>query len=407
MLALQAIATIQSTQEVAMSNVSLASATDSRVKPSHSDVRVWDFDSTRHTSKHERAAHAYFAQELGKLKGLSFRGAYGEDDTGHDSYFLPNSTVIRRSATGGNATGSARVDATGRARLNDVHDLFGGVVPFAFVATKAISHRLHSLDDDRPDGWNESMGNWIAPMTLRGYTAFSIEQAMKAGRQLLQCGAVRVKAAGACGGKGQWVVNDCAQLRACLAELDTEGCISEGVVLEENLEQCTTLSVGQVVVAGHVVSYHGTQYTTRDNAGGSAYGGSDLVAVRGDFASLLSTELTPSQRLGVQQAQRFHDCVQRAYPDFFASRINYDVVQGVASDGAWKSGVLEQSWRIGGATSAEVAALRAFNLDPERRVARVSSGERYGRADIPGGADVYFCGDDPQAGLITRYSLLH
>lgn len=390
-----------------MSNVSLAGATDLRVKPSHSEVRVWDFDSTRHTSRHERAAHAYFAMELGKLKGLSFRGAYGQDDTGHDSYFLPNCTVVRKCAGGGHGIASAAVNATARARLEDVHDLFGGVVPFAFVATKAISHQLHSQDDERPEGWNEAMGNWTAPMTLRGYTAFKADQAMKAGQRLLQQGAVRVKAAGACGGKGQWVVRDLAQLHACLIELDAQGCIAEGVVLEENLEQCITLSVGQVVVAGHVVSYHGTQYTTTDNAGGTAYGGSDLVAARGDFASLLRTGLTDSQRLAVQQAQTFHHCVQRAYPDFFASRINYDVVQGIAPDGTWKSGVLEQSWRIGGATSAEVDALRAFNRDPARDLARVSSGERYGRAGVPKGAEVYFCGDDPQAGPITRYSLLH
>lgn len=391
-----------------MSNFPLSvSIQGPRPKPLQSDVRVWNFDPKRHTSKHESAAHAYFAEELGKLKGLAFRGAYGHDDTGHNSYFLPNTTVIRKPASAGNAGSASAKDATERAMLEDVHDLYGGVVPYAFVATKAISHPLHGRGDIRPDGWVDALGDSIAPLTLRGYTAFTMEDAVRAGGKLLESGAVRVKATGACGGKGQWVVRDPKQLRAALAELDAEGCLAEGVVLEENLEQATTLSVGQVVVGGHVVSYHGTQYTTTDNSGGCAYGGSDLVAVRGDFGALLSAGLTDHQRLGVSQACRFHECVQRAYPEFFASRINYDIVQGLASDGSWRSGVLEQSWRIGGATSAEVAALGAFNVDPERRVARVSSGERYGRAEVPEGAHVYFCGDDPQVGRITRYSHLH
>ena len=47
-------------------------------------------------------------------------------------------------------------------------------------------------------------------------------------------------------------------------------------------------------------------------------------------------------------------------------------MQGVNASGQWCSGVLEQSWRAGGATGAEIAALEAFQADPARRVIGVA-----------------------------------
>ena len=45
---------------------------------------------------------------------------------------------------------------------------------------------------------------------------------------------------------------------------------------------------------------------------------------------------------------------------FFASRRNYDVVAGLDARGQRRCGVLEQSWRVGGASPAELVALAAF-----------------------------------------------
>ena len=43
------------------------------------------------------------------------------------------------------------------------------------------------------------------------------------------------------------------------------------------------------------------------------------------------------------------------------------------------SGVLEQSWRVGGASGAEIAALEAFRAEPALQVVRASTVEVYGR----------------------------
>lgn len=66
--------------------------------------------------------------------------------------------------------------------------------------------------------------------------------------------------------------------------------------------------------------------------------------------------------------------------------------------------MLEQSWRLGGASPAEIGALEAFAADPSLRAVTVSSHEVYGPHRPPSGAIVYFQEADARVGLITKYS---
>ncbi|MGI4747235.1 MAG: DUF3182 family protein, partial [Janthinobacterium lividum] len=68
------------------------------------------------------------------------------------------------------------------------------------------------------------------------------------------------------------------------------------------------------------------------------------------------------------------------------------------------TGVLEQSWRIGGASSAELAALDAFRADPMLRAVRASSFEAYGIVAPPSDAVIYFQGVDDRIGPMSRYA---
>ena len=67
-----------------------------------------------------------------------------------------------------------------------------------------------------------------------------------------------------------------------------------------------------------------------------------------------------------------------SFDGLFASRSNYDVAQGVDDEGVWRSGVLEQSWRIGGASGAEIAALQMFRDQPRLRWVQASTHEIHG-----------------------------
>jgi hypothetical protein len=242
---------------------------------------------------------------------------------------------------------------------------------------------------------------------LAGFSAFSQHDALRAGSLLLEEGAVRVKAPCATGGHGQAVVRDAEALARCLAELNADDIALHGLVLEENLrDPVVTLSVGQVLLGDMVASYHGVQRMTPNNHGNMAYGGSDLSVVRGGFDALLALELAPNVRLAIEQSRQYHEAALDCFSGFYASRINYDVAQGLSQKGEPRSGVLEQSWRMGGATGAEIAALECFRQRPDCRQVWASCFEDYGSRQAPPGATVYFQGVDKKAGELVKYTVV-
>ncbi|QTF56001.1 DUF3182 family protein [Stutzerimonas frequens] len=341
--------------------------------------------------QHERVVHAALAERLAALLGLTYGGDY--DPTRRyeaQPYLVPSGTVV----------GLREAQALG---LCGEADLFGGVVPQAFVETKAITHPLIRPDAAAPVGWSRDFSTQVKGSVLAGYSVFSLEDARDAGRRLLHEGSVRIKPVRATGGRGQQRVDDSDALDQALFALDEQELAEYGLVLEAHLEHVTTFSVGQVRVGGRLASYYGTQRLTEDNAGNEVYGGSDLVVVDGDFEALLALDLTETTRLAVSQAQVYDEAASACYRNFFASRRNYDIAQGIDGRGQPRSGVLEQSWRIGGASSAEIAALELFRQGTGARVVRASSLEIYGRErPAPAGAAILYQGQDDEVGFVTK-----
>ncbi|MEJ8853131.1 DUF3182 family protein [Variovorax robiniae] len=351
-------------------------------------------DHRHFDSDHEHATRAEAARRLAMLKGVGFRGEFKRTQPREaPTYFVPSDTLT--------------ADAADALDITDEHDLFGGVVPHAFVGTKVITHPLVFESAARPLGWNPAFADRVAGSVLRGYSAFSHDEALIAGKRLLDHGDARVKPACATGGRGQTVVRNVAALEHCVGQMSEDELRTHGVVIEENLsEPVITLSVGQIVVGGLRASYHGVQRMTRNNHGHMVYGGSDLTLVRGDFDALLALDLAPNVRLGIEQSRDYHQAAEDCFPGFFASRINYDVAQGLSPSGEQRSGVLEQSWRMGGATGAEIAGLECFRDHPDCHQVWASCFEVHGTQETPPGATVYFRGNDKVAGELVKYTVV-
>ena len=63
---------------------------------------------------------------------------------------------------------------------------------------------------------------------------------------------------------------------------------------------------------------------------------------------------------------------------------------------------------MGGATGAEIGALRTFRANPDACVVRASTREVYGEnVHVPDGACLVYCGTDSQAGPITKFYTLN
>ena len=350
-----------------------------------------DADNPRN---HESVTRNAIARRLAALLGYRFGGEYvASRERANTVYFVPPDTLV-------GFEDAARLGIRGEA------DLFGAVVPHAFVATKAITHPV--LDGARtPDGWNADFPARVASAVLAGFSAFSRADAKRAALQLLERGPVRIKLAKGIGGRGQWVARERSDVAAIVDALDEADVESFGVVVEEHLHDVETLSVGQVRVGGLVASYWGTQRLTPNNTGTEVYGGSELNLTRGDFATLLAQPLRDDVRVAVKQACAYDRAALDCYAPMFASRRNYDVAQGIAGTGARSCGVLEQSWRIGGASGAEIAALEAFAADPHLATVRACTVEVYGASDAPPAeAVVYFRDIDERVGPLTKYTTI-
>ena len=372
-----------------------SSTTPNEPQASPGVVVEYSPDERSYRHAHERVTRSEIAKRLATLKGFEYAGEY-DPSAGYSGpvYFAPSDTLV----------GVQRANELG---IFGEHDLFGGVVPHAFVATKIITHPLVEPDAWAPAGWSHEFGRRVADAVLFGFSVFTLKDAHRAGARLLERGPARIKPVRGTGGRGQTVVSKSTDVDAALNRIDPAELSSGGLVLEENLVNVITYSVGQVRVADLVATYYGTQRLTPDNSGTAVYGGSDLIIVAGNFDALLGLDLSEEVRLAIAKARAYDRAALECFPGLFASRRNYDVARGLDANSQWRFGVLEQSWRIGGATGAEIAALEAFHADPALHVVRASTFEFYGESEPPPpNATVYFRGTDECIGPITKYTLV-
>jgi hypothetical protein len=340
---------------------------------------------------HEVETNRALARWLAQILGLKYGGSYNADlHAGRDLYVLPTQTLV----------GPAQARQLG---VKGPEDLWGGYVDHDFICTKAISHGLLNRNAFAPEGWSPLFSERIRNVVLDGLSVFALEDARPAATHLLYTGPIRFKPVHACAGRGQEVIQGIDQFDTLLARPEVATLFAEGVVLEQDLREVVTHSVGQSFIGGHVFSYCGDQYLTEDGQGEEVYGGSNLLVVQGYYEELLRLDLPDDVRLAIEQAQTFDNAADEAYPGFYASRRNYDIAQGLDSDGQRRSGVLEQSWRMGGASSAEVAALQSFVNNPGLRAIHVSSVETYIDQPLPADAIEVYRGPAENSDFLLKY----
>src|SRR5215211_7233415 len=187
---------------------------------------------------HEHGTRIELARRLASFKGFDFAGEYDPSRRYKGPlYFVPSDTLT-----------SERANQLG---IRSEGDLLGGVVPYAFAATKVITHPLVEPDACAPAGWSRDFAHHVHDHVLVGFSVFTHEDARRVGARLLGQGPVRVKPVRASGGQGQKVISSAAELEGALRSLHATALLQDGLVLEENLNDVTTYSVGEIRVAEH------------------------------------------------------------------------------------------------------------------------------------------------------------
>ncbi|CAB3739736.1 hypothetical protein LMG22037_06323 [Paraburkholderia phenoliruptrix] len=184
---------------------------------------------------HEVGTLRELARQIAEVKGTRVTGEFDPTltDAAHRC-LVPDHTLTLTEAH--------------RLGLRSVCDLFGGVVPFPFVATKLIAHPLTEDARLAPPGWSRAFGEHTASLVLPGYSAFSHDDACNAARRLWRDGPARIKRPSGIGGAGQLLVGNRDELETELAALGEQALRTEGIVVERNLDPIETLSVGQVTL---------------------------------------------------------------------------------------------------------------------------------------------------------------
>lgn len=342
---------------------------------------------------HERVTHAWVCGEIARL--LDVHGAGQASDrtaTRHAGagavFHVPDETLTTEQAHG--------------LGIDDAADVLGGIVPHAFLATKVIGHPLIADHATTIAGWNQALATALKPATLAGYTVFSRMDALHALQILLPDGGVRLKLPTGVGGNGQWRIAGAAHLAQVLDSLPEDYLGTHGAVLERNILRPVTHSVGELCVAGIQIAYYGTQCNVRNAQDEQVYGGSSLHVYRGSLEALAMTALPSLQQRVIEQACRYDRFITAAYPEVHISRRNYDVVSGSDGQAGSVCGVLEQSWRVGGATPAELAAISSFQDDANLQWVRASTHEIY-QGEPPADAQIYYRAERAGPGPRFKY----
>ncbi len=202
-------------------------------------------------------------------------------------------------------------------------------MPYPYVATKTITHSLAYPGSRAPERWCDAFPHSVSSVVLDGYSAFDTDDALDVGRRLLERGPIRIKLASGIAGHGQVVADTVAALVTALDRIDPDEITATGLVVEQNLTNVITYSVGQFRVRNAVGTYYGTQESTTGNHGATVYGGSTITAVRGDYDQLLSLRLPDDIRQAIMQARIYDDAANKCFHGFYASRRNYDVARGL------------------------------------------------------------------------------
>ncbi|MCR0985027.1 DUF3182 family protein [Roseomonas populi] len=209
-------------------------------------------EEREHTSnEHDRASRHVLLTRIAGLLSVPLLPAVEAAQAADRAVFLvPGDTIEVTPGHGLGALSPSRI--------------LGGILPAMFVGTKAIAHGLVDPAAACPPEWSHWMAEETSDCVLRGYTAFTRNDAFRAGRLLLTHGPARLKDVCGKAGLSQAVVRNEAELAAALALEDPDSLARCGLVLEQDLVDVITYSVGSAQLRGERISYWGQQNLTKD-----------------------------------------------------------------------------------------------------------------------------------------------
>ena len=266
------------------------------------------------------------------------------------------------------------------ALIESEKDFFGGIVPRAYQSTKAIMHPLVSREAACPLGWSHEFSQELVhlELVLPGFTVFNIEDIRTAFNHLYDKGVYQIRLKDPLGylGMNQFVVTSFQELEQFISDkiVDNEKLQQYGLVVEENLcpEDLKIYSVSFVTVAFHQVQCIGVQRFSQ-----GLYAGTDFVIMQTgkyilpELLARVGIFNKEDAQVIIDKALLFRALLNKHIPEIKTARFNLDIVSGIASiysnstcELVKRFALLEQSFRVGGASAAEIWGLEYLLCHP-------------------------------------------
>ncbi|MDL5160529.1 DUF3182 family protein [Actinomycetospora termitidis] len=291
--------------------------------------------------------------------------------------------------------GSDPVDADGTPLW-----IYGSTLPRALLERTSKVQVHEPFDESEVPAWFDlGFPRHLRGTTVPGYSCFSPDSLAAAARELLdEFVAVRLKDPNGASGVGQWTIRDAGNLESVLAEVAedigtscdvelTEYLAHYGYVVEADIDDVEAWSVTLTRMPDGCYSSFGRilEMTVDLEVRGTVqnYGGTSVVVVRGDPDALEDLpddgvvvddpvrheeiRLAPPPGV-VRAAQRFIEGMRAWEPEgVVETRANVDVITGKLArrDGSRTeiAASVEESARVGGASSAELLGILALRED--------------------------------------------
>ena len=338
-----------------------------------------------------RERNANVGKHLAEIQGTVFSGEYTDTPKAStDKFYVPAKTLP--------------ISIAENLGIVTSEDLYGGVVEHAIFATKSVLHPTLYSNSPAPGIYPRNFASVLTErnLVLPGYTTFdsSQQEAFQIFNLLREQGfVVRLKEPDQSDGDGQAVISDTQYLRNLLDRYPGEVIFQKGLILETNVQNGKTVSIGQTSITGKDYTHIAFQKDIRQN-GRTIYGGATMMIFKGNLENLIQNyAFDPDVTIALKQSYQIHQAYGELDPKL--SRASYDVLQGFDSKGNFLSGVTDQTFRLGGSSPAEVLAIEYLNNKPDINFVDAEVTLDYSPNSHVGAQEIIFL-DQPQLRITAK-----
>jgi hypothetical protein len=289
------------------------------------------------------------AQDLATYFGIPFLGT--QNGQGGDFYYVPAKTVEASDAI--------------KLGIENSRDLYGAIASKRTATGKSILHP--SVSNITPDFYNPEFAELIQDLVLPGFVGFNPLDILKGYNFFSRSFPARLKLSNESDGLGQFPIQDKLHLEQIIEKIDPSIIAEEGVVLEPELQNPKTISVGFAQIGTKLLSFIAKQKNDVADDDGqlrNRYLGAVVTVVSGDLEQLQTIEgLSEIDLEAVTKCIQFNQHYQKNM-DIIASRLSYDFLFGQNDQGQIFSGITDITGRLGGTCPAIMMALSRLQNNP-------------------------------------------